>query len=68
MDIIFFYTVGNDFHNYRGGQHSGLGGISSNVGKNGLQLLGKPFGEMDLLRAAHAYEQATEWHKAKPGL
>lgn len=32
----------------------------------GLQLLGKPFGEETVLRLAHAYEQATEWHKAKP--
>ena len=34
----------------------------------GLQLLGKPFGEGTILRLAHAYEQATEWHKERPGL
>ena len=34
----------------------------------GLQLLGKPFGEETILRIAHAYEQATEWHKARPKL
>jgi len=34
----------------------------------GLQLLGKPFGEMALLNVAHAYEQATAWHKEKPPL
>ncbi|MCX6893298.1 MAG: Asp-tRNA(Asn)/Glu-tRNA(Gln) amidotransferase subunit GatA [Verrucomicrobia bacterium] len=34
----------------------------------GLQLLGKPFGEETILRLAHAYEQSTEWHKAKPPL
>jgi aspartyl-tRNA(Asn)/glutamyl-tRNA(Gln) amidotransferase subunit A len=34
----------------------------------GLQLLGKPFGEETLLRAAHAYEQATNWHKERPPL
>jgi aspartyl-tRNA(Asn)/glutamyl-tRNA(Gln) amidotransferase subunit A len=34
----------------------------------GLQLLGRPFEEAVLLRAAHAYEQATEWHKRKPNL
>jgi aspartyl-tRNA(Asn)/glutamyl-tRNA(Gln) amidotransferase subunit A len=33
----------------------------------GLQLLGKPFGEAQLLRVARAYEQATEWHCAMPG-
>lgn len=32
----------------------------------GLQLLGKPFGETAILRIAHAYEQATDWHKGKP--
>lgn len=34
----------------------------------GLQLLGKPFGETTLLNLAHAYEQATAWHKEKPVL
>ncbi len=34
----------------------------------GLQLLGKPFGEETLLRAAHAYEQSTAWHKERPKL
>ncbi len=31
----------------------------------GLQLLGKPFGEATMLKAAHAYEQATPWHREK---
>jgi aspartyl-tRNA(Asn)/glutamyl-tRNA(Gln) amidotransferase subunit A len=34
----------------------------------GLQLLGPPFGEATLLRLAHAYEQSTDWHRAKPPL
>jgi aspartyl-tRNA(Asn)/glutamyl-tRNA(Gln) amidotransferase subunit A len=34
----------------------------------GLQLLGKPFGEDTILRIAHAYEQSTAWHQAKPSL
>jgi len=34
----------------------------------GLQLLGKPFGEETLLRIAHAYEQATPWHRERPPL
>ncbi len=29
----------------------------------GLQLLGRPFGEETILRIAHAYEQATGWHR-----
>ena len=53
---------------------AGLCGISVSCGFSetglpiGLQLLGKPFGESDLLRAAHAYEQATDWHKHRPNL
>ena len=34
----------------------------------GLQMIGKHFDEATLLRAAHAYEQATDWHKKKPTL
>ncbi|MGD0651133.1 MAG: Asp-tRNA(Asn)/Glu-tRNA(Gln) amidotransferase subunit GatA [Verrucomicrobiia bacterium] len=34
----------------------------------GLQILGKPFGEETILRVAHAYEQATNWHKQRPNL
>ena len=34
----------------------------------GLQLLGQPFGEAAMLRLAHAYEQSTPWHQAKPAL
>ncbi len=34
----------------------------------GLQLQGKPLGESTILQLAHAYEQATEWHKKKPSL
>lgn len=53
---------------------AGLCGISVPCGFSetglpiGLQLLGKPFGESDLLRAAHAYEQATDWHTHRPNL
>jgi aspartyl-tRNA(Asn)/glutamyl-tRNA(Gln) amidotransferase subunit A len=34
----------------------------------GLQLLGKPFQEGQLLQIAHAYEQSTDWHIARPRL
>jgi aspartyl-tRNA(Asn)/glutamyl-tRNA(Gln) amidotransferase subunit A len=54
---------------------SGICGISVPCGFTatprlpiGLQILGKPFGEETLLRVAHAYEQATPWHKEKPPL
>jgi len=32
----------------------------------GLQIMGRPFEEAIVLRAAHAYEQATTWHKKRP--
>jgi Asp-tRNA(Asn)/Glu-tRNA(Gln) amidotransferase A subunit family amidase len=32
----------------------------------GLQLAGRPFDEETVLKAAHAYEQATEWHWRRP--
>ncbi len=32
----------------------------------GLQLLGKALDEARIFQIAHAYEQSTEWHKAKP--
>jgi aspartyl-tRNA(Asn)/glutamyl-tRNA(Gln) amidotransferase subunit A len=53
---------------------AGLPGISIPCGFTkkglpaGLQILAKPFAEETLFRAAHAYEQDTEWHKMKPKL
>src|SRR2546423_12282167 len=32
----------------------------------GLQLLAKPLDEARLFQIAHAFEQSTEWHKARP--
>jgi aspartyl-tRNA(Asn)/glutamyl-tRNA(Gln) amidotransferase subunit A len=32
----------------------------------GLQLIGKPFDEATVLRLAHAFESATNWHKKCP--
>jgi aspartyl-tRNA(Asn)/glutamyl-tRNA(Gln) amidotransferase subunit A len=34
----------------------------------GLQILGKSLDEARIFQIAHAYEQSTEWHKAKPVL
>ncbi|RJQ24316.1 MAG: Asp-tRNA(Asn)/Glu-tRNA(Gln) amidotransferase subunit GatA [Nitrospiraceae bacterium] len=34
----------------------------------GLQIIGKHFDEETILKTAYAYEQATDWHKRKPGL
>ena len=34
----------------------------------GLQIVGRPFDEVTVLRAGHAYEQATDWHTRAPRL
>jgi aspartyl-tRNA(Asn)/glutamyl-tRNA(Gln) amidotransferase subunit A len=34
----------------------------------GLQIIGPKWGEECMFRIAHAYEQATPWHKEKPNL
>jgi aspartyl-tRNA(Asn)/glutamyl-tRNA(Gln) amidotransferase subunit A len=52
---------------------AGLPGISVPAGfadglPVGMQIIGKPFGEETLLKIAHAYEQAMEWHKSQPPL
>ena len=32
----------------------------------GLQVIGPAFSEGVVLRVAHAYEQATDWHRRRP--
>ena len=60
------YTVGADL--------AGLPAISVRCGFSGnglpigLQLIGRPFDESGVLRAAHAYEQATDWNARRPEL
>jgi aspartyl-tRNA(Asn)/glutamyl-tRNA(Gln) amidotransferase subunit A len=34
----------------------------------GLQIAGRPFDEVTVVRAGHAYERATEWHERVPAL
>jgi aspartyl-tRNA(Asn)/glutamyl-tRNA(Gln) amidotransferase subunit A len=52
---------------------AGVPGISIPAGFDnglpiGMQFIGKPFGEEIILKAAYAYEQATEWHKMRANL
>ena len=41
-------------------------GFSSEGLPIGLQVAGRPFDEETVLRAAHAYEQSTNWHTRRP--
>jgi aspartyl-tRNA(Asn)/glutamyl-tRNA(Gln) amidotransferase subunit A len=52
---------------------AGIPGISVPGGMSdglpvGFQIMGPAMGEEAILRVAHAYEQATEWHKMSPSL
>ena len=52
---------------------AGICGISIPCGFSdglpiGLQILGPALGESAILKAAYAYEQATDWHKREPVL
>ncbi len=43
-------------------------GMTANNLPIGLQLMGPHWGEATILKAAHAFEQATDWHTKKPSL
>ena len=64
MYLFDLYTVGANL--------AGIAGISIPCGFSsaglpiGLQLQAPPFEEERLLRAAHMFQQATDWHRAKP--
>ena len=34
----------------------------------GMQLIGRPFDDATVLRAGHAYQAATDWHRRRPDL
>ncbi|HXA14345.1 MAG TPA: amidase family protein, partial [Opitutaceae bacterium] len=60
------YTIGVNL--------AGLPGISVPCGFSksglpiGLQIIGQPFKEADLLAIARTYEQGHDWHKKHPAL
>ena len=43
-------------------------GFAANGLPVSLQLSGRPFDEATILRAGHAYEQATDWHRRRPSV
>jgi aspartyl-tRNA(Asn)/glutamyl-tRNA(Gln) amidotransferase subunit A len=46
----------------------GLAKANGNQLPIGLQILGKALDEARIFQIAHAYEQSTDWHKARPKL
>jgi len=64
MYLLDIYTIGVNL--------AGLPGISVPCGFTtgglpiGLQLIGQPFREADLLAIAHAYERGHDWHARHP--
>jgi len=46
----------------------GLAKVNGNQLPIGLQILGKSLDEARIFQIAHAYEQSTGWHKARPKL
>jgi aspartyl-tRNA(Asn)/glutamyl-tRNA(Gln) amidotransferase subunit A len=52
----------------RGDTDSSRGEIDGQRLPIGLQFLGKALDEARIMRIAHAYEQSTDWHKARPPL
>ncbi|HUQ73147.1 MAG TPA: amidase [Burkholderiales bacterium] len=65
-------TIGLIGHCMRGLNYVGLPSIGVPAGfdgrkmPTGFQLVGRPFTEATLLRAADAYQRVTDWHKRKP--
>lgn len=61
-------------HCTRGINYLGLPAISVPAGQtdndmpSAFQLVGRPFGEAQILRAADAYQRVTEWHRLQPTL
>ena len=66
MYLLDLYTVSANL--------AGIGGISIPCGQSstglpiGLQLQSPPFEEERLLRAAHMFQQATDWHRRRPAI
>ncbi len=65
MYLVDLYTVSANL--------AGIGGISIPCGTSrglplGLQLQAPPFEEERLLRAAHMFQQATDWHQQFPAM
>jgi aspartyl-tRNA(Asn)/glutamyl-tRNA(Gln) amidotransferase subunit A len=43
-------------------------GFSADGMPTGMQIAGPAFADARVLRVAHAYQQATEWHRRLPAM
>jgi aspartyl-tRNA(Asn)/glutamyl-tRNA(Gln) amidotransferase subunit A len=65
-------VIGQLTHCTRGINYLGLPGASVPCGFDNaglpiaFQLVGRPYAEADILRAAHAYQGVTDWHHRVP--
>lgn len=69
LDMVVSLTRNTKVVNYLGlPALSAPCGFTSNGLPTAFQLIGRPFDETSLLRAAHCYQQATDWHSREPAL
>jgi aspartyl-tRNA(Asn)/glutamyl-tRNA(Gln) amidotransferase subunit A len=69
LDMVASLTQNTKVVNYLGLPAMSVPcGFTTNGLPTAFQLIGPPLSEARLLRAAHRYEQATEWHRARPPL
>ncbi|CAN5776777.1 Asp-tRNA(Asn)/Glu-tRNA(Gln) amidotransferase GatCAB subunit A [soil metagenome] len=69
LDMVVALTRNTKVVNYLGLPALGVPcGFTSNGLPTAFQLIGRPFDEATLLRAAHRYQQVTDWHSREPAL
>ncbi len=69
LDMVVALTRNTKVVNYLGLPALGVPcGFTANGLPTAFQLIGRPFDEASLLRAAHRYQQVTDWHSREPAL
>ena len=66
MYLADIFTIAANLAGICGSVPCGFAEVDGHRLPIGLQLLGKALDEARILQIAHAYEQSTEWHKARP--
>ncbi|CAN5664547.1 Asp-tRNA(Asn)/Glu-tRNA(Gln) amidotransferase GatCAB subunit A [soil metagenome] len=69
LDMVVAITRNTKVINYLGLPAMGVPcGFTSNGLPTSFQLIGRPFQEAALLRAADRYQQVTDWHRREPAI